>query len=257
MRFSKLVLITALMVFPFRLLAAEFAHVHLAAPHPEAAATWYQRHFGGTLAGFGGSRYPAAPIDRVVLGETLLIFAQREPDRGSDDSVLSAIAISVDDPATTIAKLQEDGGEILGRPLSAGSTEATEVRDPWGTRILVLDDPDYRGLHHVQISAREPESALAWYQRTLGGQLARYQKSRPGIRFNNGVWLFATEHDQPMPSHGRSIDQLGWNVINLEEAARRLRAHGVDFTMEPRDYRHIRIAFIQGPGGARLELVQQ
>ena len=134
------------------------------------------------------------------------------------------------------------------------------VEDPWGTRIEVVQDPDKLGLHHVHLRAPDTASVLAWYKERFGGENAKLKDRLEGLRFS-GVWLLAQRGDAT-PSNGRAIDHIGFRTSNLDQVASDFKAHGVTFTTEPRPLRlaggtTVQFAYIEGPAGAKVELVQR
>lgn len=236
---------------------ASYGHIHLAAPDPVEAANWYAKHFDGKVAGFGGAIGADVEIDRVYFGDISVIFFKREPGEGSVGSGVDHIGFSMPNVTSKIQSLVADGATQVGEVTTLGSVELGFVTDPWGTKIEVVDQPAMRGLHHVHVYTPNPESTLAWYQNAFGGDIQKLSGDIVGINYDGKVWLFARKRDESIaPTQGRSLDHLGWNFSNLDEAAIRLKAAGVKFTMEPRDYRGIRIAFIEGPDGVRIELVE-
>ncbi|MDE2688902.1 MAG: VOC family protein [Acidobacteriota bacterium] len=56
---------------------------------------------------------------------------------------------------------------------------------------------------------------------------------------------------------GTVVDHIGWHTTEYDPWLERLRANGVSFVEEPRvlDAGH-RIAFIEGPDGAKIELAE-
>ena len=58
------------------------------------------------------------------------------------------------------------------------------------------------------------------------------------------------------PTKGRSIDHLGSGFTDLTTGGKKLKAKGVKFAMDVRPFKNIKIAFVEGPGGVRIELVE-
>ncbi len=84
-------LLIALLTIPVAANAQAFRpiidHVHLAAPDPEKAAAWYRAHFGGQVM--------AEARDRLLYGDTRIIFQKRDTNLPSEGSVLDHIGFSV------------------------------------------------------------------------------------------------------------------------------------------------------------------
>jgi len=252
MKFRYLFLIVLLSFTRF-ISAAEYGHIHLAAPDTAVAAQWYVKHFGGTASGFGGD---TSSIDRVAYGNIPVVFFQREPGEGSVGSGVDHIGFSMPDVAEKMQAIIADGGKSLGDLVSFAGMTIGFVEDPWGTKIELIDDSDLRGMHHIHLSSPDPETTLQWYSNMFGGESDKFKGVLDGLFYGN-VWLLvARARGEIAPTMGRSMDHLGWNFDNLDEAAVMLKAKGINFTMEPRDYRGIRISFVDGPDGVRIELVQ-
>lgn len=228
-------------------------HVHLAVPDRAQAVAWYQSHFGGGTMAEG--------TDRLLFGDTRLIFQRNEHAEPSLGSVLDHVGFSVADIDAALAALETDGAKIV-EPVRdvAGLFKLAFVEDPWGTRIEVVEDPEKIGLHHVHLTAPEPALARAWYAETFGGSAGRLKGRIEGIDYG-GVWLLVRQ-GEPVPSEGHAIDHIGFRPLDVDAAVAALAAREVKITAEPRGLTlpsgtSMRIAFIEGPQGARIELVQR
>jgi len=244
------------LVFGSALGAAPYDHLHLAAPDPAQAVQWYVKHFGGMPTGFRGATGADVPIDRVFYGDIAAIFSKREPSAGSVGSGVDHISFSMANVAEVVAGVVADGGSSLGDLREFQGMKLGFVEDPWGTKIEIIDDPALRGVHHAHLSSADPEAALDWYAKVFGGERDKFAGTLAGVNYGN-IWLFARKSDEAIaPTQGRSFDHLGWSVPNLEAAATELRSKGVTFSMEPRDFRGIRISMVEGPDGVLIEVLQ-
>jgi catechol 2,3-dioxygenase-like lactoylglutathione lyase family enzyme len=123
-----------------------------------------------------------------------------------------------------------------------------------------VQDPDNLGLHHVSILSPDPTASLAWFADRFGGKVTKYKGQVAGVNFG-GVWMFANKGDSA-PSAGHAIDHIGFRPINVDEAVVAMKANSVKVTTEPRDLvlpsgTSMRLAFVEGPGGVRIEMVQR
>jgi catechol 2,3-dioxygenase-like lactoylglutathione lyase family enzyme len=226
-------------------------HIHLAAPDQPKAVEWYHAHFGAEPT-------PEGP-DRAMLGTTRLIFQKSEP-KPSAGSILGAIGFSVPDLDGAIKKLQADGVKMVMPPMVMQGIRSAQVIDPWGTMIEVVQDPKKLGLHHITLATPDPTATLAWFASAFGGKVTKYENALEGINYG-GVWLFATKGNGE-PSAGHSIDHIGFRPANVDNSVAALKAKSVKVTTEPRPLvlpsgTAMRLAFIEGPGGVRIELVQR
>ena len=227
-------------------------HIHLAAPDQPKAVEWYHAHFGAEPT-------PEGP-DRAMLGTTRLIFQKSEMPKPSTGSILGAIGFSVPDLDGAIKALQADGVKMVMAPMVMRGIRSAQVVDPWGTMIEVVQDPKKLGLHHITVAAPDPAATLAWFAGAFGGKVTKYENAMDGINYG-GVWLFVTRGNGE-PSAGHSIDHIGFRPANVDTSVAALKAKNVTVTTEPRPLvlpsgTAMRLAFIEGPGGIRIELVQR
>jgi lactoylglutathione lyase len=135
------------------------------------------------------------------------------------------------------------------------------VFDPWGTRIELVEHPEYLGFHHVHLSSTEATKTLEWYQNVFGGERTRMKGMLDAVLYDK-VWLLVSGSKEPLAAtDGRAIDHLGFSFPNLNEAAAEIKGKGVAFQTEPRDLTPpsptaARISFITGPDGVRIEVVE-
>jgi len=226
-------------------------HVHLAAPDQAKAVEWYHRHFDAALT-------PEGP-DRAMLGSTRLIFQKSDAPTASANSVLNLIGFSVTDVEATIGALRTDGVDVVMPPMTMQGIRIAQVMDPWGTLIEIVQDPKKLGLHHIGLLTTDPAATLAWFAETFGGKVAKFDGAM-GISYG-GVVLTAKQ-GAGEPSAGHAIDHIGFRPINVDNAIASMKARNVTVTTEPRPLvlpsgTAMRLAFIEAPGGIRIELVQR
>ena len=228
-------------------------HIHLNVPDQAKGVEWYQK-------AFGGKTLTEAP-DRLMLGETRLIFLKNEKGQPSTGSALDHIGFSVADLDAKMKELEAGGVKIVTAVRDVpGLFKLGFVEDPWGTRIEVVQDPEKLGLHHVHLRAPDPAATLAWYKEKFAGEPGKMKDRIDGLKWG-GVWLLVQRGDAT-PSEGHAIDHIGWRTPNLAAKAAELKAQTVTFTAEPRPLKLasgtvINFSFLEGPSGVRIELVQR
>ncbi len=232
------------------LAAAPYHHMHLTATDPAAAAAWYHQHMGGELVRDGQA---------VQYDDVLFIWFQKEAGfAGSDGSSVDHIGFSFPDLAERMASYEAAGVKILAPSRDVrGLFKFAFVEDPWGTKIEVMEDPETLGFHHIHLRGSEPEAIFDWYQSSFGGERVQYKGLLPALLYDD-VWLLVQDsgEEDMAATRGRAIDHLGWGFTDLTAAAEELKARGVTFTMDVRPYRNFKIAFVEGPGGVSIELVE-
>jgi len=228
---------------------ARFHHVHLTATDPAAAAKWYADNLGGEAKKVGF-------FSAVGFGKTVIIFFQNKGDfPESHGSSVDHIGFSYGDIHAKMKELAANDVEIVSGVEQEGPIKYAFIKDPWGTLIEVVEDPEIQGFHHVHLAVPDPRKALDWYTNAFGGEVTRFAGILPGIRYGD-VWVLVKKVAQPAaPTKGRSIDHISWALPDLDESADELKAKGVEFESKPFVFGTSKIAFVVDPHGVRIELV--
>jgi predicted enzyme related to lactoylglutathione lyase len=235
-----------------------YDHVHLNVPDQAAAVAWYETRFGGT-------RTPESP-DRLMFGSTRLVFLMKADAQPSAGSAVDHIGFSVRDLDATLMAFQIAGVKITTPAREVeGLFKLAFVEDPWGTRIEVVQDPDLLGFHHVHMRAPEPETVFSWLLTQFGGERAKLKGRIDGVKYGapgfSDVWVLVQKGDAA-PSEGHAIDHVGWRTTALDAKIAEMKTGGVAVTTEPRpltlgDKSVVHYAYVAGPAGAKIELVQR
>lgn len=264
-----------------------FDHVHLAVPDVERARDWYIQHMGGnageTPEDVAWGKWPGDHPLPVQLLFTL------SPDvRPSAGSVIDHIGFSFADLTAKVEALGAAGVTIVS-PVTevAGIGKQAVAEDPWGTKLVLVEDADALGIHHVELRVPDPDAALRWYVRAFGGDRTKYKGVVDAVRYRDlsVFYLFAVRDARAAPSAGRTIDHIGFGPIALERVVTALESEGATFTSNPnprinpacrfraadeenggRGIRRLycaqpdqlahRSVYLEGPGGVHIELLQ-
>jgi len=228
-------------------------HIHLAAPDPIKAVEWYRKNLGGQPTTEG--------TDRLMFGDTRVIFQKNDKPEPSAGSVVDHIGFSVKDVDAALKAMGADGAKVEGPARDvAGLFKLGFVVDPFGTRLEIVQDSAKLGLHHIHLRGPDPNASLAWYIDKFGGTLSKLKDRIDGINYG-GVWVLATK-GEATPSAGHAVDHIGFRPLNVDNAVTALKAKNVKVTTEPRALTlpsgvSMRLAFIEGIDGVRIELVQR
>lgn len=268
-------------------LTEPFDHVHLAVPDVERARDWYIQHMGGNAGETPETvSWGTWPIDHPLPIQ--LLFQLSTDARPSAGSAIDHIGFSFADLDAKVEALRTAGVTIV-RPVTEipALGKQAVVEDPWGTRLVLVEDPEALGIHHVELRAPDPDATLRWYVRAFGGDRTKYKGVVDAVRYRDlGVFhLFAVGDERATPSAGHAIDHLGFGPIDLDKLVTALTADGVRFISNPNprvnpacrvvapdaesagqgirrlycappDQLAHRVVYLEGPGGVRIELVQ-
>ena len=222
-------------------------------PDQAKAVEWYQKNFGGTPM-------TEAP-DRLMFGDTRLIFLKNDKGQPSTGSALDHLGFSFADLDAKMKEFEAAGVKVV-TPVRdvTGLFKLGFIEDPWGTRIEVVQDSEKLGLHHVHLRAPDPAATLAWYKEKFAGESGKLKDRLDGLKWG-GVWILVQRGDA-VPSEGHAIDHIGWRTPNLAAKTAELKAQTVKFTTEPRPLKlasgtMVNFAYLEGPAGAKIELVQR
>src|SRR3954447_4834009 len=206
-------------------------HIHLNVPDQAKAVEWYRKYFGGT---------PITEVpDRLMLGDTRLIFLRNDKGQPSTGSALDHLGFSFADLDAKMKEFEAAGIKVV-TPVRdiQGLFKLGFVEDPWGTRIEVVQDPELLGLHHIHLRGPDPEAIFTWLLAKFGGERTKLKGRLDAVRYRaNGfsdMWILV-QTGASEPSEGHAIDHIGWRSTGpLNDTINGLRAKGVTVTSEPR-----------------------
>ena len=234
-------------------------HVHLSVPDPDKAADWYATNLNGVRM---------EGTTQVKFGDMRVAFRKGDAPTASAGSVIDHIGFSFALLDLKLASLERAGAKITTPARDVeGLFRLAFVEDPWGTRIELVRDKDTPGFHHIHLRATDPEAMYTWLRDGFGGERTKLGGRLDGIihkaadapEYAEGVvWIFVQKADAaPKPSAGTVLDHVGWRTPDLAATAANLKTKGVKFTEEPRAAGDLQIAFLEGPDGLRVEVVQR
>ena len=265
-------------------LTEPFDHLHLAVTDVERARDWYIEHMGGnpgeTPETVAWGKWPADHPLPIQLHFQLAADA-----RPSAGSTIDHIGFSFANLAAEVERLRAAGVTIVSPVTEVpGLWKQAVAEDPWGTRLVLVEDPDALGIHHLELRVPDPDRTLEWYVHAFGGDRTKYRGQIEAIRYRDlGVfYLFAVKDMAAAPPTGHSIDHISFGPIDLDKLVNTLTAEGVKFTSNPNprinpacrfvqtdngpEFRRLycaqpdqlshRVVYLEGPDGVRLELVQ-
>src|SRR5262249_49049276 len=151
-------------------------HVHLAAPDQVKAVEWYRKNLAGQPTTEG--------TDRLMFGETRIIFQRNDKPIPSAGSLINHIGFSVTDVDSAMKAMEADGAKIEGPAREVpGLVKVGFVVDPFGTRLEIVQDPAQLGLHHIHLRGADPGATIAWYVDKFGGTVGKFKNLLDGINY--------------------------------------------------------------------------
>ena len=243
-----------------------YGHHHINASDTEAHERFWIEGLGGAPAAVPGR-------DVVSFPNVLVFLTARAPTGGTKGTVVNHVGFETRDIRAAVERLRRQGFRMVTREELPSSYEVVDdlgqrdggnviafVMGPDETKVELIENisiPHPIQLHHVHWAVPDGEAMQAWYAQHLG--------ARPGTRIGQptgelpGVNLtFGPTAERVVPTRGRALDHIGFEVKGLEELCRRLEAAGVtlDRGYTPVPALGIAIAFFTDPWGTYVELTE-
>jgi lactoylglutathione lyase len=235
-------------------------HIHFSVPEPEKAQEWYMKNLGGVQGEapdrvvWSGMPYAGHPPLPVQL---MWAKSPEKPQVGAGAGI-DYLAFSFPSVDAKVKELEAAGIKVTPMPKVPGLWKRAAIEDPWGVRIMLIEDPSLLGFHHVGLRVPDPEESLKWYVDQFGGTRTKLKGKIDAVRYGN-MYVVVTKGDVIAPSQGIGINHLGFAVTDIDATAARLKANGVKYTAEPstklNKYGH-RVSFVEAPAGVRVEIVE-
>jgi catechol 2,3-dioxygenase-like lactoylglutathione lyase family enzyme len=233
-------------------------HLHLNSRDPEVNKKIF--------AGMGGEvlNVPGAPLQYVRFPGVIVIVnlpPGAPPESGpSEGTVVNHVGFLVPNVQDAVAKWKAAGVPVL--PGNNGRLDQAYVNTPDGLRVEVLEDKSQTvpiKFHHVHFFVPEDQitKIQTWYGKNFG--------AKPGMRGTNqaadvpGANLTFSKTDQPtVPTKGRILDHIGFDVVDIEAAAQRFKDNGVTLDRGIETLPNgVKLLFIHDPWGTNIEVNQR
>ena len=251
-----------------------YGHHHLNTTNTETARKFWIDALGGVLVKFGTNN------TEIIRFPNALLFMRAAnmpaPSGGSKGTTVDHIAFSVSNLRQTLdrvkaggfrivttaeappnVKVVDDIGVVTGGPVSG----IAYVMAPDDMKVELLEMKAQTApvaSHHLHFAGMNKEMQ-AWYMQTFG---AKEQASANPAAFVSatlpGLIMNFTPAATVVPTEGRVIDHIGFEVKNLEAFTKQLEAKGIKLALAYRQVPAlgIAIAFVVDPWGTRIELTE-
>jgi len=225
-------------------------HLHLMVSDVDAM----KKLFIGVM---GAEVVHAGRLEALKLPGVIIVLTKSTPGGGTDDSAVNHLGFIVKDLAGMKAKLTEAGGKVVRE---MPDTHQMFVMFPDGVKVEFTGQPDLKvpvAHHHIHFFTNDVEATRAWYVKHFGavpGKRGRFEAADvPGVNLT-----FSPNPTPTLPTKGRAMDHIGFEVKGLEAFCKKLEAEGVKFEIPYRSVPAIglSIAFLIDPFGVRVELTE-
>jgi hypothetical protein len=220
------------------------------------------KKFWGRL---GGTSIKVDGVDVVKFPGVLIFLRKGEPTGGSLGTAVDHPGFHVPNGQETLEKFKAAGVRVEFNPRAAG---LGYIYSPDDLRIEILGNevlsdnkitvPAVSDHLHIFLPEASVTEIQAWYGKMFGamptvGPGKSAAGDLPGIRL-----FFGKSANSPVPTKGRALDYIGFEVKNLEAFCKKLQASGVKLDQPYSKSRHkgYASAELTDPWGASIELTE-
>ena len=229
-------------------------HWHIASKDVEANKKLFLA-MGGKLYMPGGNPLVMFPGLYINLN-----LGTEKGDGATVGSVVNHVGFIVDNVQRRVAQWKAAGVAVL--PGGNNRLDQAFVVTPDGVRIEILEDKTQtmpiRNEHiHLSLTDADVPKAQAWYAKTFGGKMGT-RNDAPVVDLPGVQIRFAKADTKQVPTRGRVLDHIGFDVKDHAAFVKRLEAAGIKLDEPPRaSASGNTVTYITDPWGTRVEIVQR
>ncbi len=226
-------------------------HYHLNAKDPAAAKAFWVGLLDGT------SVKPLGNNEIVKFPGVLVFIRKGDPTGGTVGSSVNHIGFTVRDLAGYRKRLLAAGFKVDD---NANGVQFM-VNGPDLVRVELSENKTQDAAimhHHIHFYTPSLEDTKAWYVKTFNAKPGRRGKFEaadlPGVNLS----FSAATADGSVPTKGRGLDHIGFEVKGLEAFCKQLEAGGIKFDSPYRKIPNagLAVAFFTDPFGTYVELTE-
>ena len=239
-------------------LGVTMGHVHLIVKDVEAQKQFWTSVFDGVVVKNG-------PLELIQFPGVFVMLRQGDASGPPAGTIVNHFGFTVKDMPAWLAKTKAANLQI--EPTE--NPNEVYVHGPDGIRVEVYGEPAQPTpvtMNHIHYAATDIPGIKAWYVKAFGANPGRRPCvaciSRPMMIEAGdmpGVNLtFGGSRQPTVPTKGRAIDHIGFEVTNLEAFVAGLESRGIKIDAPIRQVPNskVKIAFLSDPYGTYIELTE-
>ena len=239
---------------PFNEIGLTMGHWHIISKDVDANRKLFLA-MGGKLYMPGGNP--------LIMFPGIYINLNLQPEVGAgatEGSVVNHVGFIVDNVQQRVAQWRAAGVTVL--PGNNNRLDQAFVVTPDGVRMEILENRTQsmpiRSEHvHLSLTEADVPKAQAWYAKTFGGKVGT-RNDAPVVDLPGVQIRFATAPTKQLPTRGRILDHIGFDVKDHAAFVKRIEAEGIKLDEPVRQSAAGNtITYITDPWGTRIEIVQR
>jgi catechol 2,3-dioxygenase-like lactoylglutathione lyase family enzyme len=215
---------------------------------------------GGVPNG-AGERLQKVTFPGVVVNVNL--GEDRPPATGgTQGTVINHVGFTVPNVQEAIARWRAAGVSVL--PGGNNRTDQAYVETPDGLRIEILENKSQKfPIQHEHVHFRMLETAIpqsqAWYAKIFGAKIGKSDNGAPIADLPGTELRFAKDDKAQLPTRGRVLDHIGFDISDLQTFIKKLEANGIklDQPYTKSSTPGGGFVFITDPWGVSIELTER
>ena len=218
-------------------------------------------------ANLGGTIVEREQITMAQFPGIYVWLQQQASTGGSVGSTINHVGFYVRDFDAAVARWKAAG--LNWEPVTNPSVGQGFLMGPDSVRVEIYEDKSISTpmqMHHIHMMVPNPADAQTWYVQHFGA-VAGTRRGGVGLVRSQfatvnvpGTEITLSKSDVPqMPTKGRSVDHIGFEVTDIDVFVARLTAGGVKTDGEVRNSAHasgLRSVYITDPWGTEIEITQ-
>jgi catechol-2,3-dioxygenase len=230
---------------------AAIGHVHINATDVDV-----QSRFWKTV---GGTIVQREKLTMIQFPGIYVLLRKQDPTGGTVGSTINHFGFYVKDFAGSVAKWKAAG--LTWEPANNPQVGQGFLTGPDNVRIEIYENtsiPNPIQMHHIHLQISDPLEAQKWYVQNFGavaGKRGQFETANvPGTE------IALSKVDTPqVPTKGRSVDHMGFEVKNIDAFVAKLQAAGIKTDAAIRNSANasgLRIVYITDPWGTEIEITE-
>jgi catechol 2,3-dioxygenase-like lactoylglutathione lyase family enzyme len=239
-------------------LGVRMGHIHLAVRDVDAQKQFWLSVMGGTLVNNG-------PLELIQFPGVFIMLRRADPSGSPAGSIVEHFGFIVKDMPGALARWKAAGVTI--EPTE--NPNEVYLRAPDGIRVEVYGEPALPtpvSMNHIHYYPLDIPAIKKWYVDVFGANPGRRPciaclsaprmieaDDLPGVNLS-----FSPGTKPPLPTKGRALDHIGFEVDNLDAFVAGLEAKGIKIEAPIRTVPNtkLKIAFLTDPWGTYIELTE-
>ena len=239
-------------------LGVTMGHMHLAVKDVDVQKQFWTSVMGGTIVKNG-------PLELIQFPGTFVMLRKADAALPNTGAIVNHFGFTVKDMPAALARWKAAG---IGIEPTENPNEVY-VQGPDGIRVEVYGEPALPtavSMNHIHFNAADIPGIKTWYVKAFGANPGRRPcvgciskpamieaGDMPGVNLS-----FSGSRTPPLPTKGRTIDHIGFDVENLDAFVASLEAKGIHIEAPVRQVPNstVKVAFLTDPWGTYIELTE-